>query len=242
MFLATVVGLIIYIASHRLISKHQKEELKDPMSSLFSLVGVLVSLMLSLAFAEVIVQLNTVRNTLQREAVAISDTFNHLKLFDADKTRSIRTVLVEYTQGIIDDDWPALADDRLGQRAEELKRRFLERLIELQPETPMQKRIMSWIEQDVDVISDTRLLRLHSALARPPVYLYVIIFGFLITMACFGAYRPQAPLVVLVSLYTSFIGLVAYLILSLGDPFQGTFGVDPTNLEQLVSKLRSESG
>ncbi len=100
---------------------------------------------------------------------------------------------------------------------------------------------MSWIEQDVDVISDTRLLRLHNALAQPPVYLHVIIFGFLVTMACFGAYRPQAPLLVLVTLYTSFIGLVVYLILSLSDPFQGTIGVDPTNLEQLVEKLRSES-
>ena len=110
------------------------------------------------------------------------------------------------------------------------------------PETPAQKRIMSWIEQDVDVISDTRLLRLHSALAKPPVYLYVIIFGFLVTMACFGTYRPQPPLVVLVSLYTSFIGLVMYLILALSDPFQGAFGVDPATLERLLDKLGSDNG
>jgi len=63
MLLAAVVGLVVYIVSHRLISVHQKEELEDPMSSLFQLVGVLVSLMLSLAFAEVIVQANSIKNT-----------------------------------------------------------------------------------------------------------------------------------------------------------------------------------
>lgn len=242
MVLATILGLLIYIVSHRLISKHQKEELKDPMSSLFRVVGVLVSLMLSLAFAEVIVQLNTIRSTVQREAVAISDTFNHLKLFDIERTRSVRNSLLKYTQAVIDDDWPALADDKLGARAEVLQRRFSELMLNLQPETPAQKRIMSWIEQDVDVISDTRLLRLHSALAKPPVYLYVIIFGFLVTMACFGTYRPQPPLVVLVSLYTSFIGLVMYLILALSDPFQGAFGVDPATLERLLDKLGPDNG
>ncbi len=129
MLLAAVVGLVVYIISHRLISVHQKEELEDPMSSLFQLVGVLVSLMLSLAFAEVIVQVNSIKNTLQREAVAISDTFDHLKFFDIEKTRNIRAILVEYTQAVIDDDWPALADDRLGQRAEDLTRRFSKQLL-----------------------------------------------------------------------------------------------------------------
>jgi hypothetical protein len=61
---------------------------------------------------------------------------------------------------------------------------------------------------DVDNMSDYRLARLDTALAEPPVYAIVIIFGILVTMACFGAYRPQPPLVGLVLLYTIFIGLV----------------------------------
>jgi hypothetical protein len=39
-------------------------------------------------------------------------------------------------------------------------------------------------------------------------------------MACFGIYRPQAPLVVLVLLYSIFVGLVLCLILIFSDPFQ----------------------
>lgn len=84
-----------------------------------------------------------------------------------------------------------------------------------------------------------RLIRLDNALAKPPVYIYIIIFGFLITMACFGAYRPQGPLVALVSFYTVFVGLVLYLILALSDPFQGGIGVEPTTFEHLLKMLRA---
>jgi hypothetical protein len=92
---------------------------------------------------------------------------------------------------------------------------------------------------DIDALSDHRVIRLDAALAKPPVYVYVIIFGFLVTMACFGAYRPQGPLVVLVSFYTVFIGLVLFLIVELSDPFQDDIGVAPTAFEYLVETLQS---
>ena len=52
--------------------------------------------------------------------------------------------------------------------------------------------------------------------------------------------RPQAPLVVLVFLYTVFVGLVLYLVLVLSDPFQGEIGIAPTPFEYLVETLQSE--
>ena len=91
---------------------------------------------------------------------------------------------------------------------------------------------------DVDMMSDYRLARLDTALAKPPVYAIVIIFGFFVTMACFGAYRPQAPLVGLVLLYTIFIGLVLYLILTLSDPFQG-IGAQTKPFEHAIDIMRS---
>jgi hypothetical protein len=83
------------------------------------------------------------------------------------------------------------------------------------------------------------MIRLDNALAEPPVYVLVIIFGFIVTTPCFGAYRPQAPVVALVLLYTVFVGLVLYLILTLSDPFQG-IGVQPTSFERLVETLQSK--
>ena len=91
-----------------------------------------------------------------------------------------------------------------------------------------------------DMLSDHRFIRLDNALQKPPVFVYVLIFGLLVTMACFGAYRPQAPLIVLVTLYTVFVGLVLYLVLAFSDPFQGDLGVAPASFEYLVETLQSE--
>jgi ABC-type multidrug transport system fused ATPase/permease subunit len=242
MVLAAAAGLLIYGISYKLVSKYQSGDLKDPTSNLFRVIGTLVALMLSLAFAEVIVELKAIENAIEREAVAISGTFHDLQRFDIEGTREMRTILVDYTQAVIDDDWPALANDKLGEQAGVLIRQLEESVWGLEPATPVQEKLWSRILTDLDVISDYRLIRFDNALAKPPVYIYVIIFGLLVTMALFGAFRPQGPLVALVSLYTVFVGLVLYLILALSDPFQGGIGVEPTTFELLVEMLRAESG
>ena len=236
----TVAGFVVYLVFYKFISKYQRGDMKEPTNNVFRVVGTLVSLMLALAFSEVIVELRTIRNAVHRETVAISDIFEVLKMFDIEKTREIRTILVNYTQAVIDDDWPALANDKLGQRTGALKRQFREAVMNLEPATPAQKTLWSMIVADIDALSDYRITRLDAALADPPIYVKVIIFGFLVTMACFGAYRPQAPLIVLVTLYTVFVGLVLYLVLALSDPFQGDISVAPTAFEYLVETLQSE--
>jgi len=239
MALATVVGLAVYFIFHKLIDRYQRGDLKDPTSSLFRVVGMLVSLMLSLAFADVVVDMRAVENAAGREVIAISDMFHDLQRFDIDETRDLQVLLAEYAQAIIDDDWPALAVDQLGLRADSLRIKLEDGVLALRPGSPDQEVIRDRLLTDVDAVSDYRMIRLDSALSEPPIYLFSIYVGFLITMACFGAYRPQAPLILLVSLYTLFVGLVLYLILSLSDPYQGGTGVDPSTFKNLAETLRS---
>ena len=242
MILATLAGLVVYGISYKLISRYRSDDLKDPTSNLFRVVGMLVALMLSLAFAEVVVELRAVENAIEREAVAISDTFYDLQVFDDEGTREIRTILLDYTRSVIEDEWPALSNDELAERAGALKKQLLKRVLNLEPATPAEEKLWAQILVDTDTISDFRLIRLDNALAKPPIYVHVIIFGFLITMACFGTYRPQGPLVGLVSLYTCFIGMVLYLVLAVSDPFQGGFGVEPTTFEHLLKTLHIDNG
>ena len=217
MISTTVLGLSVYVVSYKLIEKSKNVDLKEPINNLFRLVGILVSLMLSLAFGEVIEGWFAIKNAIDREAVAISDTYINLKYFDSEGTREIRAILIEYTQAVIDDDWPAMAKDQLGQRTTELRRQFTEKVLELKPTSSIQKRLWQHLSTDIDTMSDFRLIRLNHAMAQPPVYVLVIIFGFLVSMACFGAYRPNSPLIALTSLCTLFIGMVLYLILATGS-------------------------
>ena len=239
MVATTVAGLAVYLVSYKLINRSKSVQLKEPINNLFRLVGILVSLMLSLSFGEVIVEWKAIKNAIDREAVAISDTYINLKYFDSEGTEEIRSILIDYTQAVIDDDWPAMAGDRLGQRTSALKRQFTQKVLVLKPANSVQKEIRSSIIADLDTMSDYRLIRLNHSMAKPPVYILVIIFGFLVSMACFGAYQPHIPLIALVSLCTLFIGMVLYLILAMSDPFQGAMIVDPTAFAYLIEALES---
>ena len=235
----TLLGLVVYVISYKFNEKYKKFDLKDPITSLTRMVGILVSLLLSLTFGEVITEWQAIENAIDREAVAISDTYINLKYFDFEATREIRAVLIDYTQAIIDDDWPAMANDQLGQRASALKRQFTEKVAELKPANSIQKEFRSGIIAEIDKLSDHRLIRLNHSMAKPPVYALVIIFGLLVCIACLGAYQPNFPLIALISLCTLFIGLVLYLILALSDPFQGAITIDPTPFAYLIEALES---
>jgi hypothetical protein len=236
----TVVGFTCYLVFVKFIAKYKSYDLRDPINNVFRVVGLLVGLMLALTFSEVIDELKTIRRAVQQEAVAISDVFGGLKLYDIDKTRELRAILFKYSKAVINDEWLTLADDNLSQRVEALRKQVAIAVFNLKPVNSNQEMLKSLIVADLDSLSDYRVIRLNGARAAPPFFMYIIIFGFLVTMACFGAYPPQTPLVVLILFYTVFIGLVLYLILQLSDPFQGDIGVSAQPFEYLIESLQSE--
>lgn len=236
--LTVFLGLVIYLVSHRLIAAgYPFEEMKDAAGSMFRVVGMLVSLFLSLTFADVLIELNALQKSVHGETNAVADTYSDLFQFGVEETGEARQLLLDYTRAVIDDDWPSLREDRLGDRATALLRQLETAVLNLEATDTIKENMWARIIANVDLISDFRVSRLQQALAQPPFFLIVVLFGFFVTMVCFGLYRPIAPLVVLVTLYVFFVGLVVYLILAFSDPFQGVPGVDATPLEYAISRM-----
>lgn len=235
----TVSGIVVYLFSYKVIARYQSSDLKDPASGLFRLVGILVSLVLSLAFGQVVVEWRDIQNAIKGEVTAITGISIELQQFDAKEVQWLHNTLIDYTQSVIDDDWPALAHDQLGEKASRKLLQLLEGANGIESANPSQEGLKGNIKTEIDRVIDFRLTRLNNALAQPPVYAFVTILGFLIAMACFGVYRPQGPLIYLVTLYTSFVGIVLYLIFTLSDPFQGVISIEPDLYERLVRYLET---
>lgn len=236
-----IFGLAVHFVSSSLFAKYKSDNVKDAALTLFGVLAILVSLLLSLAFGDVISDLVQIRNAVEREALAVNEAYGYLELYDIEKTSEIQTLLVEYAQAVVEEDWPDLADDRLSPRTDSVHRQITNALINLVPNSPIQEKLYNRIMDEIDLMSDYRFMRFENALSAPPVYVVVIVFGFFIQMTCYGAYRSEAPVNLLVVFYSLFVGLILYLILTLSDPFQG-IGVEPTNFEILIEKLRSASG
>ena len=83
-------------------------------------------------------------------------------------------------------------------------------------------------------------MRFDAALVTVPFYTYVIVLGFLITIAYFTAYRPVFPILVFVSLYAGFVGLLLYSILALSEPFEGDIEADNETFLRIADVLESK--
>lgn len=241
MALMTLVGLFFYYLSQGLFARSESKEARRAANYLFRGVGILVSLFLSLTFADVVLEMNQIETAIEREALMIEDIYRDLDRYGSGRARRAKDLLVEYVGAVIDHDWPALADDRLSQEARMLFANLEHEVLHLEDDTELQGILRPRIIADVDLISDLRLTRLELALAKPPVFLIVVFFGFLITMVCFGAHAPTRLILMLLSLYTLLIGLVVYLILAYSDPFQGATGIDPTSLQYVLDQIQNGS-
>ena len=240
MGLTAAVGLTVYFVSYKLIARTlNHEEVKDTASNLFRFAGVLVSLFLSLTFADVVIDLNAIENTIDREAWALADIYHDLQHFGVEEARSIQVLVRNYTQAVIEDDWPALEDDRVSERTYGLLLQIQEAVLNLKTTNVPQETLRSLMIEDVDLISDYRLSRKHKTMKQPPFFMIVVLFGFLVTMVCFGLYRPVPILVVLISLHALLVGMSISLILSLSDPFVGILGIDPVPFEEVLKFMRT---
>lgn len=238
MGITTVVGLGLFIVSHHQLAKSPGNEARRAANNLFRVIGILVSLFLSLTFADVVLELNVIETSIEREAVMIEDIHRDLDRYESDRARTAMVLLVDYVQSVIDHDWPALANDRLSEEARISFASLENEVLHLEDNTELQGILRSRIISDVDLVSDLRLSRLEQAMAKPPLFLVVVIFGFLATMVCFGPHAPNRFTLSLLSFYTLLVGLVIYLILAYSDPFEGATGIEPAALEFVLQQIR----
>ena len=239
--ITTGMGLTVYFVSYKLIKGYPTQEMKDVANNLFRVVGVLVSLFLSLTFADVMVDLNTIESAIERQAIGLLNVYYDLQRFGVEETRSLQVLLRDYAQTVIEEDWPALADDRLSKRGGVLGRQLEDAVLNLEATNSTQKTLQSRMLADVDKIFDYRLSLLQQTEEKPPFFMIVVVFGFLLTMVCFGFYPPSRTFIALMSLYTVLVGLSIFLILTLSDPFQGFPGMSPAPFEEVLEYMQSEN-
>jgi hypothetical protein len=245
MALSTAIGLAIRSATHRWFVTHQDEaamaEIKDATSNLFRVVGWLFTLLLSLTFSDVVSELSVTESAIESEAAAILDVHDNLMRFGSEETRSLRDTLIEYTRATIELDRAALAQDNLSEQSTALLRQLEADMLALEATDSTQETVRGWLFTATDLISDNRRVRLKQARERPSLVLLVVVLGYLSTMVYFGVYRAGPLLLGLVTLYTTFVGVVIYIVLAFSDPFQSSTILSMGPFEHVLSFMQTQS-
>ncbi len=245
MALTTAFGMGVYLITFRLHARRhnaeQLAEIKDATGNLFRVVGWLFTLLLSLTFTDVVSELSLTENAIQKEAAAIEDVYHNLRRLGLEETREARRMLAAYVTAVLEKELPQLANDQLAEEASIAWRQLQDEVLRIPINGRMQETLQAGVIADMDRVSDFRIARLQQAREGPSAVLYVVLFGFLVTMVYFGIYEPRRSMVALLTLYTVFVGVVIYLILAMADPFQGTLSVSSGPLEYTLELLKADS-
>jgi hypothetical protein len=246
MGVTTAVGLAVYSMTFRLHATLQDDdairELEAPPRNLLRVVGGLVTLRLSLTFSDVVSESVVTETAIASEAAAIMDVDQDLQRFGTEAMPGIRNILFDYNRAVIDDDWPALASGRLSEKTDLLLRQLEDAVLSLKPTETIQETLRTRLIADVEMISAYRLVRLQQAREQPSQVLIVVFLGYLATMVLFGIYPPRRAVVALLSLYTVFVGAVIYIVVSMGDPFQGATAIDSGPLTYALETMEDSAG
>jgi hypothetical protein len=243
MALTTVLGLGVYVVTARIHSRYGSEEtakeLVGASGNLMRVVGWLLCLLLSMTFTNVLGELIVTKTAIMSEAAAILDVHHDLRRFGVEETNETHAALVDYGRSIIDEEWPALGDRRLSERTEASLRKVEDAILYLEGTNSRQKSVQSRLFADMDLMSGYRMSRLQQAREPVPFTLGIVFFGYLVTMVFFGIYPVSRAMLMSLSLYTCFVGVIIYVILMMSNPFDGARMLDPGPIEFALQTMKN---
>lgn len=236
MIATSALGLLAYWISSKLNANRCDNSEREVAGAIFGAVALFVSLILPLAFTDAFQEMVNVENSVKAEVAALNDVLSALDSFETDSADDARASVLAYTRSVVGDDWEALEDDELSPVTTAAFGEAVTQVLAIEAHTPPQEERKTRMLDDLDSVSNARQERQNHALSRPTAYVSIVLAGLSITTALLGVHSPRPRLVAFVILYTAFIGAVLYVIVAIGDPFEGALGVGPDRFEALLDE------
>jgi ABC-type multidrug transport system fused ATPase/permease subunit len=243
-FAALFSGLGAYAVARLVVGKRAVFENSNLALQLFRVVATLLVLLLSLTFADVRIEAGAIRSSVEVEAGLLGDTFKNLEAFDSAEAESLTVQLLEYIDAVIEDEWEALRRGEIAAEVVDAFRNVEFAVLTLETTTPLQEELRRRMLDDIDAVSDSRLKRLTKVSASVPVFVYVAVLAFLWSNAMLSVFTARNKAIYFIGGYCAFVGVVIYVILAMGDYFDGVGAVNPDSLELLsdyVKGLREDA-
>lgn len=180
---------------------------------------------------QLVMQESTVLSELWRDARAFSPPFRD----------NIHRDLIEYTQSVIDDEWPAMATHRKhSPQTQAIYERLWALSYHIKTEGVNQETYLSEFLARMNELSGTRRLRiLHSDMAISGVLWVVLLLGALPTVALPLLFSNKHAFVqmVIIGSIMSIVLLGLLVTLSLQYPFTGEIAIEPESFRELLTSF-----
>jgi hypothetical protein len=178
------------------------------------------------------------------EATALNAIYRDVTSYPEPIRTDLQNQLREYTDQVINGDWPLQRRGKVPGAGIEQMSRFQMVLTKFEPTTEGQKILHAETLRAYNQLIQARRLRLDAVGTRLPSVMWaVIIIGAFISLSASFFFKVgDARLhIIEVLLLAVFIGLVIFMILSLDRPFRGDLGIGPGPYQLVYDQLMKGS-
>ena len=234
------LGVVPFIAVRRLLVRELPSDSSGVADAVAVRVGAVHGLILALVFAEAQATHADLRQEVSREITSLEHVAANLGRWDRPDGAALRKQLADYITVVLEKEWAVPMSPHGSPDARRASNALALGLLELGAETPREQTLRTQMIQDMTALQDHRKNRLsltHRSL--PPLFWWVALAGFAITVALFFVFPAQPLHVSLLAVYGAYTGLVLYFTLALSHPYIGPAAIDTSGYALVLDEVRS---
>jgi hypothetical protein len=202
----------------------------DVVSYYFAAVGVFYGLTIGLIAVATWQAYSDSDKAVGSEAAALAALYRDASSYPEPIATDLKALIKEYTRYVIEEAWPMQKRGEVPSGGTERISLFQNRLYTFEPTTPGQQAIHSETLRAFNRVVELRRARLQAVTAGLPATLWwVVIIGSVMTIASgflfhLSKFRIHMILTVIMA---SLMGLLAFLIAAMDNPFRGEVSIGP---------------
>jgi hypothetical protein len=224
----SALGLISY---RMMVPQSEDVSHNDVAGPIISTVGTILAVILSFMLVSVWQEYDQAAATVVQEASAVADLYHASANFPQPVQDRVRNALRDYTNAILDDEWPAMRVGQVSAKARLAASRVLSIIVQYNPQTNAQQALQQDAITLVNTFVDGRRDRLFDNQQGIPMIFWAgMVVLCCITLGCSYIFRikSQTMHVFMCVSLAAVIGVVFVLIAEFDYPFRGDAQIAPT--------------
>lgn len=234
----TLVGIVlIHPLMRRMI--HGNRQANDVVIFTAANYGLVYAVLLGLLTVATFQTTKDLEDHIGLEASSLATIYRSADGYPEPLRSDLRSQLRDYTQYIIEKDWPAHRKTRVLLGGTHRLQVIHEMLLSFEPTTKTQEALDSEMLHYFNAMTVSRAARLSAvSSAIPGVLWYVVLIGAFITIAfLWMLHMDLVPQVLLGGVTAFFLGIMVFLIYAMDHPLQGAVSVSPEPFEWVYDSV-----
>jgi len=239
--IASVLGLVFirrHVPLEKLIEHHEVAGV------CFAVVGGLYGIILAFVLVSSWERYEAARAQTEIEASAAGDLYRHADGLSEPTRSQLQAAIVEYTQSVITDEWPAMDEGHASDATQALYFAVWRSLMDARPTEEWQVALYQSSLEKLDDFADGRRNRIFYMQSGLPEVIWVFLLAFGVATVCFTYFfgMPRLlPQIVITIVLAATLAWSLALVSELQTPFSGAVRVDDRAFRVALEFMQRDS-